>query len=132
MVHKTQLEHMTLVEHNLLKEHKLVEHMRLVVRQLVIEHIRLIVRRLVVEHIGLIVGLLVVGQLVFQLDSIQLFLNICQQEHILNLNIKLGTSHFIICDLWDVFSLVLNCLVFSYISLSRHLDPLSNFFILNV
>ena len=61
---------------------------QLVIRRLVVER-QLVIGQQIIEHIGLVIvqliGLikLISGRLIFQLDSIQLFLNICQLVRIL-------------------------------------------------
>jgi hypothetical protein len=68
---------------------------QLVVGQLVRQLIRqLVIGQQIIEHIGLVVEQLIrlirliSEQLIFQLDSIQLFLNIYRLVHILDLNVE--------------------------------------------
>jgi hypothetical protein len=69
-------------------------------------------------------------QLIFQLDNIQLFLNIYQQEHILKIKI-FNTCIFILIHLRNVFCLIFNSIVICNHFFSWDLNFLSNFFIFN-
>jgi len=64
--HMTSKERMTLEEHRILKEHRILEEHRILVQ---VKHII----RLVTQQVG--------EQSIFQLPSIQLYLNIYQQGH---------------------------------------------------
>jgi hypothetical protein len=82
-----------------------IGHIKQLVRQLIIEHIKLVIgrlelvikqliKRLVVKQLELVVGL-IDEQLIFQLDSILLFLNICQLGRILCIFLRILVVHIL-------------------------------------